>query len=133
MKTIKAILIGVGIWLLAVSFYTLSFQFHILEDPQQQANLVLLAALLPLVWLGTHLYYKIEQNTHGVFIGLVFFIVAGLLDAVITVPLFIIPNGGSHFEFFTDPGFWFIGFLMTLTTVAYYYIKVNSKIKHLKA
>lgn len=133
MKTIKAILIGVGIWLLAVSFYTLSFQFQILEDPQQQANMVLLTALLPLVWLGTHLYYKIEQNTHGVLLGLVFFLVAGLLDAIITVPLFIIPNGGSHYEFFTDPGFWFIGFLMTLTAVVYYYIKVNPKVKHLKA
>ncbi|MBO6607195.1 DUF5367 family protein [Psychroserpens sp.] len=132
MKTFKAILIGIGIWFLAVSFYTLSFQIELLADPEQQANFVLLAVLLPLVWYGAHLYFRMEQNTQSFLPGLIFFVVAGILDALITVPLFIIPNGGSHLDFFTDLGFWFIGLVMILTTVLYYYLKVHPKVKLLK-
>ena len=133
MKTIKAILIGVGIWVLAVSFYTASFQFQILEDLQQQANMVLFMAVMPLTWLGAHLYYKSKQKTQGYILGLIFFIIAGILDALITVPLFIIPNGGSHFQFYTDLGFWAIGLEMILTTVLYHYFNVYSKVQPLKA
>ncbi len=132
MKTFKAILIGIGIWFLAVSFYTLSFQFELLADPEQQANFVLIAVLLPLVWYGAHLYYRKEQNSQSFLPGFIFFAVAGILDALITVPLFIIPNGGSHLDFFTDLGFWFIGLVMILTTVLYYYLKVHPKVKYLK-
>lgn len=132
MKTFRAILLGIGIWFFAVAFYTLSFQFPILEDPEQQANLVLLAVVMPLVWLGSHMYYTKDSATHGFKIGQVFFLTAAILDALITVPLFIIPNGGSHLAFFTDPGFWIIAFEMIATAVLYYYINIYPKTKTLK-
>ncbi len=132
MKTIRAILIGIGIWILAVSFYTLSFQFQILEDSQEQANIALFTVILPLVWLGAYLYYK-HQNSHGAIVGLIFFLVAGILDVLITVPLFVIPNGGTHLEFFTDLGFWSIGLEMIIIVLVYYFIYVQSKANPLKA
>ena len=48
------------------------------------------------------------------------FLGAMILDAIITVPLFIIPNGGSHLSFFGDPGFWLIG-LEYVSVVAVYW------------
>ncbi|WP_353778728.1 DUF5367 family protein [Winogradskyella sp. 3972H.M.0a.05] len=133
MKTIKAILIGIGIWSLAVSFYTLSFQFQILEDPNQQANIVLFTVVMPLVWLGAHLYYKKGSNIHGYFVGMIFLLVAAFLDAIITVPLFVIPNGGNHYTFFTDQGFWIIALELVGVAVLYYYIKVYPKTNTIKA
>ena len=127
MKTIRAILIGIGIWVIAVTFYSLSYLVPILSNPDLQANVVLLSAVLPLVWLGSHLYYKKDKETNGFKVGLVFFFIAALLDALITVPLFIIPNGGTHISFFTDPGFWIIAAEMVATATAYYYLKLNPK------
>ena len=132
MKTLRAALLGVGIWFFAVVFYALSFQFQLLENPEQQANTVLFIVVMPLVWLGSHIYYKKEQTTHGYKVGQVFLITAAVLDAVITVPLFIMPQGGSHLEFFTAPGFWIIAFEMVATAVLYYYIKVYPQTKTLK-
>ena len=132
MKTIRAILIGIGIWVLAVSFYTLSFQFQFHEDTNQQANMVLSTVVIPLVWLGAAIYYNRESHIHGSFVGLIFLLVAAFLDAVITVPFFIVPNGGNHYSFFTDPGFWIIAMELIGVAILYYYIMVYNKTKTLK-
>ncbi|WP_298758310.1 DUF5367 family protein [uncultured Psychroserpens sp.] len=132
MKTIKAIIIGIGIWILAVSFYTLSFQFQIFEDANQQANMVLFSIVIPLVWLGSFLYYKKGSKIHGYFVGQIFLLVAAFLDALITVPFFVIPNGGSHYSFFTDFGFWTIALEILVITILYYYTIVYPKTKSLK-
>jgi type IV secretory pathway VirB3-like protein len=133
MKVIRAILIGIGIWGLAVTCYTLSYQFPILEDPDQQANMVLFSIVMPIVWLGSYLYYKKGNSTHGFKVGEVFLVVAAFLDAVITVPLFVIPNGGNHYTFFTDPGFWIIALEMVGTATLYYYIRIYPKSKSINA
>jgi len=133
METIRSILIGIGIWVLAVTCYTLSFYFQIMENPEQQANLVLFFAIMPLAWIGSHNYYKKDKKTHGYFVGQVFLLVAAFLDAVITVPLFIIPNGGNHFTFFTDLEFWIIALELLGLAVLYYYIMVYPKLLTHKA
>lgn len=133
MKTSRAILVGAGIWALAVSLYTLSYQVRILDDPDQQANLVLSVVVIPLVWLGSRLYYKKDSAAHGLKVGGVFLLTAALLDAAITVPLFIIPIGGNHYSFFTDPGFWAIAGEMVGTTVLYYALVASRRKRTLKA
>ena len=109
MKKLRAIGIGIIIWAIGVSVFTFSSYIFLLEDTEQQANMLLFIAVIPLVWFGTKLYYKGETDTHGYWVGQTFFLTAAVLDALITVPVFIIPNGGSYFQFFTDVGFWLIG------------------------
>ncbi|NKI31816.1 DUF5367 family protein [Croceivirga thetidis] len=111
MEKIRAIIIGVVIWFFGVSAFTLSFFIPILHDAELQANLVLFLTVIPLVWFGTKIYFLKGAKTKGFWVGLTFFFIAALLDALITVPLLIIPNGGSHLEFYADPGFWCIGLL----------------------
>ena len=41
MKTKRAILIGIAIWIIAILFYSTSYYVPILEDPDSQANVVL--------------------------------------------------------------------------------------------
>ncbi|MCK8481683.1 DUF5367 family protein [Psychroserpens algicola] len=95
------------VWVLGLSFYLISFKFSILESPEQQANIVIALAIIPSACLGTYLFYK-KATMKPASLALTFVIVATLLDALITVPVFVIPNGGSHASFFKDPMFYTI-------------------------
>ncbi len=125
MKKIRVIGIGMGIWGLGVSAFVSSFFIPLLKDAQQQANLVLFLAVIPLVWYGTKLYYKSGSITNGFKVGLAFFLVAAILDALITVPFLVIPSGGSYQEFFLNLGFWVIGLLFIGVATVHWYLKVK--------
>lgn len=127
MKTFRAIVIGMGIWGLGVAAFISSFSIPVMEDVEQQANLVLFFTVLPLVWFGAKHYYRKEQKTRGIWVGLIFFLVAAILDALVTVPFLVIPNGGSHYEFFTDTSFWLIGLEFVSVAVAYRYLMIGKQ------
>jgi hypothetical protein len=122
---LRAAIIGICIWILGVSVYSLSFYIPILENGELQANLALMASVIPLVWFGAKTYYEKATNPNGILLGLGFFLTAAVLDALITVPYLIIPHGGSYAQFFTDPGFWLIGLEFVIVSTLYGY-SVNS-------
>ncbi len=66
-------------------------------------------SLIPATALGAWFYYNKNYTAKGLVLGSLMFGFTILLDAFITVPLFVTPKGGSHIEFFTDPVFWIIG------------------------
>lgn len=125
MKTTRVITIAIIIWILGVSCFVLGTYLPFLEDKDLQANITLLVAIFPIVWFASHFYYRKDKQTSGFIIGLVFFLISGILDALVTVPLLIIPQGASYSDFFTDPGFWAIGALFVLITAAYWRLKVK--------
>jgi len=133
MKIFRLVTIGIGIWILAVCAFTISYEFQILHNPEQQANMVLSLSILPLVWLGSSIYYKNGVTTNGYIVGVVFFLIAAFLDTLITVPLFIMPNGGNYYTFFTDFSFWIIAIELVGVAMLFYYLKVYPKVKTLKA
>ncbi|WP_204346592.1 DUF5367 family protein [Psychroserpens algicola] len=102
-----SLICAILVWVLGVSFYLSSFKFSILESPEQQANIAIALAIIPSACLGTYLFYK-KATMKPASLALTFVIVATLLDALITVPVFVIPNGGSHASFFKDPMFYTI-------------------------
>ncbi|HCX20712.1 MAG: hypothetical protein CMB80_07695 [Flammeovirgaceae bacterium] len=127
MKSLKAVLIGVFIWFLGASFYTASYLFPFLKNVELQANLTLAIALIPNAWLGARLYYRWQPNAHGLQLGLVVLLTAILLDALITVPFFILPAGGSYLSFFGTASFWLIAIEYLLVVYGYWRIKVQPK------
>ena len=127
MKHVRAIGIGIFIWIIGVSLYTFSFYIPILENPELQANIFLSIGVVPLVWFGSKLYYRKNNTTKGYWLGLVFFLIAAVLDALVTVPLFIEPYGGSYYSFFTAIGFWLIGMEFVITATCYWYDEVYGK------
>ena len=127
MKHVRAIGIGIFIWIIGVSLYTFSFYIPILENPELQANIFLSIGVVPLVWFGSKLYYRKNYTTKGYWLGLVFFSIAAVLDALVTVPLFIEPYGGSYYSFFTAIGFWLIGMEFVITATCYWYVEVYGK------
>ena len=124
MKTKRAILLGIAIWMIAILFYLLSYYLPILENAETQANVVLFIVVMPLVWLGCSFYYKKDSKTHGYKVGQTMLLTAVALDALITIPFFVIPNGGSHYSFFTSLGFWIIAFEFLAIAVLYWYTRV---------
>jgi hypothetical protein len=127
MLPLRAIGIGILIWILGVSLFILSFFIPLLEDPDLQANIFLSVGIIPLAWFGSKLYYRNNNVTKGYWLGLAFFTIAGLLDAIITVPVLMAPYGGTHYSFFTALGFWLIGLEFVATATLYWYMNVYDR------
>ena len=104
-------------WTLGVASFVAAFLLPT-SNPDLVANTVLFCAV-PLVATVGARYYYLHAEGKGVILGLFMFAVAGSLDAVITVPLLIMPAGGSYRSFYGDPGFWIIG-IEYLAAVALY-------------
>ncbi|NBC05436.1 MAG: hypothetical protein GVY20_17255 [Bacteroidetes bacterium] len=119
-----AVISSIVVYILGILAYVGSFFIPIMNDPELQANLVLMIAIVPAAILGARIYYKRGHTTSGFVLGFAMFLGAIILDAIITVPLFIIPNGGSHLSFFGDPGFWLIGVEYVITVAVYWQFKV---------
>ncbi|WP_298417271.1 DUF5367 family protein [uncultured Kordia sp.] len=98
---------GILVWILGVTFYLISSYIPILENSAQQANIALVLGIIPSACLGTYLFYK-KGHMKPSSLALTFIIIATVLDAFITVPVFVIPAGGSHSTFFADPMFYII-------------------------
>lgn len=132
MKIKRAIVLGILIWSIGILLYSLSYYVPILENQETQANIVLFVAVMPLVWLGSKFYYKKDSQTHGYLVGQTFLLTAVALDALITVPFFVIPKGGSHFNFFTGLGFWIIAIEFLVIATLYWHARVFTQLKSSK-
>ena len=115
---------GVLVWILGLSFYLVSFYIPVLENSELQSNIVLATAIIPCASLGTYLFYKKNYRKPSL-LALTFIAVSIVLDSLITVPLFIIPNGGSYSTFFGDPTFYIlvVEFYFTILFFGDYLIK----------
>lgn len=128
MKTIRAIIVGCLVWILGASFYTASYFIPILDNMELQANLVLAIALIPNAWLGARIFYRKGAEMHGLKLGTLVVITAIILDAIITVPFFILPKGGNYQDFFGAPAFWLIVIEYMLVILSYYHFKVRQRV-----
>lgn len=120
---------SVVVYILGILAYVGSFFIPIMNDPELQANLVLMITIIPAAYLGAHIYYQKGHNTSGLVLGFAMFLGAIILDATITVPIFIIPNDGTYMSFFGDPGFWLIGVEYMSIVAAYWKLNVVKKLK----
>jgi hypothetical protein len=105
----RASIASLIIWILGVSAFVGSYYISLLDNADEQANWFLTVALIPAILIGVYVYYRRSSRTNWFFLGGYMFLLTMLLDALITVPLFIIPAGGDHLSFFGDPGFWMLG------------------------
>ena len=106
-------------WTLGVASFVSAFLLPT-SNPDLVANTVLFCAVPLVATVGARYYYA-DAAAKGLFLGLFMFTVAGSLDAVITVPLLIMPAGGSYRSFYGDPGFWIIGIEYVAAVALYSY------------
>jgi hypothetical protein len=103
MKIVRAIVSGIIIWVSIFIVFTIMSFIPVIKDSEIQQNMLLWVVLIPIVLFGVSFYYKKEMYTNGLLLGLVVVTVSLILDALITVPLVIIPHGGSYNSFFASP------------------------------
>lgn len=125
MKVTRIVVITIGIWLLGVTVFTLSHWYPFLEEVEFQSNLLLGVAILPLSWFGAHAYYLKDQVTSGLHLGIVMVSITIALDAIFTVPFFVIPEGGTYSSFFMAPGFWLLIIEYLAVVALYKKLKIN--------
>lgn len=121
---IKSIFISaVIVWTIGVTAFVASYFVPLMSDADLQANWVLSLTLIPSAALGAHIYYRNGHKTNGFVLGASMFLVTMILDALITVPVFIVPYGGDHISFFTNLGFWLIAAEYVSVVAAYWQIE----------
>ena len=121
---IKSIFISaVIVWTIGVTAFVASYFVPLMSDADLQANWVLSLTLIPSAALGAHIYYRNGHKTNGFVLGASMFLVTMILDALITVPVFIVPYGGDHISFFTNLGFWLIAVEYVSVVAAYWQIE----------
>ena len=121
---LKSVIISaIIVWTIGILAFLASYFVPVMSDPDLQANWVLSLVLIPAVLIGAHIYYRKGYKTNGFKLGLSMFAVTFCLDALITVPLFIIPSGGNYITFFTDIGFWLIAIEYVSVVAAYWQIE----------
>ena len=121
---IKSIFISaVIVWTIGVAAFAASYFVPLMSDADLQANWVLSLTLIPSAALGAHIYYRNGHKTNGFVLGASMFLVTMILDALITVPVFIVPYGGDHISFFTNLGFWLIAAEYVSVVAAYWQIE----------
>lgn len=121
---IKNIFISaVIVWTIGLTAFVASYFVPLMSDADLQANWVLSLTLIPSAALGAHIYYRNGHKTNGFVLGASMFLVTMILDALITVPVFIVPYGGDHISFFTNLGFWLIAVEYVSVVAAYWQIE----------
>lgn len=126
MKTIhlkSALISSLIVYAIAIIAFVASYFYPVMDDADLQANYVLSFVIIPAAFIGAHIYYRKGHLTNGIALGLTMFLIAIVLDALITVPFFIIPYGGDYISFFTEPRFWLIGIEYISVVAAYWQIE----------
>ena len=126
MKTIRAILTGTIIWILGVGVFVTSFYIPLIENLELQSNLALALTLIPLGWMGAKNYHAKYPNSSGFRLAAIMVGTAVLLDALVTVPVLIIPVGGNYGSFFGSASFWLIALEYFTVVMLYSYFHFRS-------
>ena len=132
-EILRATISALIVWILGVVAFVCSYLIPVMANPETQANWVLAVALIPVTVLGARFFYKKGFRTNGLVLGTYMFGLTILLDACITVPLFIFPEGGNHFTFFGDPVFWLIGLEYIVLIALYWRIRLKEKATELNS
>ncbi len=117
MKTTRAILSGIIVWILGVAIYVTSFYIPVLDNAELQANIALAIGLLFLAWFSATTYFMKYPAASATKLAVIMVGIAILLDAAITVPLLVLPVGGTYEDFFGATSFWFIASEYFLTII----------------
>ena len=117
MKLLKAIGLGIVLWVLI--FFEVSilmFGFKLTSGISYYIIHYLFLAIISIVL--TLIYFSGKKKTRGGFfrgllVGIIFIVIGIILDAVITIPLWIISQGGSYQSFFLNY-YMLIGYLIVI-------------------
>jgi len=119
MKFGRALAVGILIWVLIFVEWSILIFLPVVKDSLTMQYIIHYIVLIVWALIGAHLYYKSKDKINGFVLGFVFLIIGIILDAIITMPLFIIPQGRGYADFFLDFMMW-IGYIELIIVVWLY-------------
>ena len=122
MKLLRAILIGALLWVLIFVEWSILIFAPVLKDLGNWQFLIHYIVLIPIVIFGASYYYKSKDKVNGFLLGTVMLVTGLVLDAIITVPLFVGPQGVTYSEFFFSL-LMLIGYAEFLLISGFYWMK----------
>ena len=131
MTILRLISAGALVWaLIFVEWSILAFA-PVVKDMEMIQWIISYILLVPIVIFGvTNFYRKESKMINGFLLGLGMLVTGAILDSIITVPFFIIPQGSNYLEFFTSP--WaLVGFVWYIVIAGVYWtmkIKASEEI-----
>ena len=114
MNYFRAMLAGAMVWLLVIVTFTVLTYVPGVENSMVQGGVVTVLMVL-YATAGSFLYYRNVVEDHGLKVGIWASGTALLLDVLITVPFFEVPNGGGYAQFFTAPLLWVLVIINVVT------------------
>lgn len=100
MKTLRAIGVSALLWILI--FIEFSITMAGLRFSTTITFIIHYVFLIPAVIFCASIYYKTKDKLDGFVLGAIVIIVSILFDTIVTLPLFIIPQGGTYLEYFSN-------------------------------
>ena len=115
MKNLRPILLGGLLWVFIFVWWSLMVFIPGLKDMPILQYLLHYVLLIVAVSLITKIYYKKKNNINGFLLGVIFLFVGIILDMIITIPLFTIPQGTGYISFFFAP-LMIVGYVILVLT-----------------
>lgn len=114
MKALRAILLGILLWVLI--FVEISIVQIGLEIEGLMGQIIHYILLILFVVLCAAIYYRSRDEMNGFVFGIFLLLVGNILDLIITIPLFI---EGGYAGFYSDLYMW-IGFAIVIVVAGVY-------------
>ena len=115
MKWLNAIKYGAILWGMIFIEWSIIIFAPVLKNLGQWQFALHYIVLIPMALLAASKYYKKDKKVNGFLLGVVFLVTGIVLDAIITVPLFI----GGDYSFFTET-LMLVGFAEMILVVGLY-------------
>jgi len=123
MIKMRPLLAGTIVWSLIFSSFLLMSILPEFQESKNLQNITILILIVPFVILANRFYYRDNNQLNGFYLGFLIIICCLVLDALITLPLVILPEGGSYSEFYTDPGLIIMGAEILLVSYFYFFFR----------
>lgn len=128
MNLSRAFLSGIIVWTAIFLAFTIMSFIPALKNAETVQTYIVYLLLMPILFGALTFYYKKGQSNNGFQVGLIIILTCLLLDALITVPLVIIPHGGDYISFFINPLIAFMGLEILLLSFGYWATQVKRKV-----
>lgn len=100
MKWLRGVGLGILFWI--IIFVEISVTMIGLKFDSATTYIIHYILMIPLGILIAWIYYKSGDKINGFLLGLFMVLVGIILDMIVTVPLFIIPAGGTYITYFSE-------------------------------
>ncbi len=125
MNKIRAVLSGIILWIMIFSLYTLISFIPLFRQSIILQNSIVFIGVIIFVYFSVLFYFRKGKKISGLMLAILMIITALGLDALVTVPMVMIPQGIGYKIFYATPFLWLMVAEILMFTVLFSQLKAN--------